>query len=279
MREIKVESEQRQRRRTRLLRRAGGGVVIAGIVVLVIVLVSSGGSPKKAASNTTTTTVTSTSASTSTTVAGTPVTAPVSHTPVAPTCPPATSAGAPHRVIAFTKAPPTCISPTGTYNATIQTDVGTFVVQMKAADSEAAVNNFVFLARYHFYDGVVFHRVIPGFVVQGGDPAGTGSGGPGYSYTGNTPASSCQAKKDCYPLWSVAVANSGTTSSDGSQFFVVVGASGEQLPPSYTLFGQVISGTAVVQHIAADGNSTASDSGVPPKVLHHMIKVTITQVS
>ena len=73
-----------------------------------------------------------------------------------------------------------------------------------------AVNNFVFLARYHFFDGIVFQRVIPGFVVQGGDPTGTGSGGPGYSWTGNTPPTTCQAKKDCYTPYEVAYANSAT---------------------------------------------------------------------
>ncbi len=239
---------------------------MAAIVVGVIFLVSGNSTPKKAATAKTTTT-------TSSTVPGTPTTAVVSHVAVAPVCPPATATGASKRVIAFTKAPPICVSADATYDATIVTDVGTFVVSMPVSASPAAVNNFVFLARYHFYDDVVFHRVIPGFVVQGGDPTGTGSGGPGYSFTGNEPAKSCGSK--CYPLGSVAMANSGTPSSDGSQFFIVVGPQGEALPPNYTLFGKVVSGMAVVQHIAAGG----TPQGVPPKVLHHIVKVTITQAS
>lgn len=282
MREIKIESEERRRKRTKTLRRVISAIVIAAIVVLVIVLVS-GKSPKKPGTSTTTTTASATTTTTnasgaatttSSTVPGTPVTAPVSHVAIAPTCPPATAAGATTRVIAFTHAPPNCIVDADTYDATVQTDVGTFVIEMHPDTSPAAVNNFVFLSRYHFYNDVVFHRVIPGFVVQGGDPTGTGEGGPGYSFTGNAPSSSCDTAKDCYPLGSVAMANSGALSSNGSQFFIVVGAEGEQLPPDYTLFGQVISGMSVVDKIAADGTA----SGVPPKVLHHMIKVTITQV-
>lgn len=284
-REQKRAIEERRRRHRRQLRWSLSAAGVVALVVVLVVVFSLGSSPskppapkvKKTTTTTTAPSATTTPASTvpATTTPGTPTTAPVSHLAVAPVCPPATAAGAPARAIAFTKAPPVCISGKATYDATVVTDVGTFVISMPAAASPAAVNNFVFLARYHYFNGIVFHRVIPGFVVQGGDPTGTGTGGPGYSFTGNTPPASCSAKRSCYPLWSVAMANNGgNPSTDGSQFFIVVGSQGEALPPQYTRFGQVVSGTKVVAKIAADGTP-----GGTPKVLHYMKSVTITQVA
>ncbi len=156
-----------------------------------------------------------------------------------------------------------CINPQGTYSATVTTDVGTFVIKLDPTIAPKTVNNFVYLARYHFYDGVIFHRVIPGFVVQGGDPTGTGTGGPGYTFADELPA------PGSYKIGTVAMANSGKN-TNGSQFFIVVGASGTQLPNQYSIFGQVTSGMSVVNQIAADGTA----SGTPTKV-HKMISVTI----
>jgi cyclophilin family peptidyl-prolyl cis-trans isomerase len=255
-----VERSMRQRRR---LRRAGSFVVVGGVVVALIFLLSSHSPAKKAATTTTTTTTATTTTIPTTTTAATDA--------IAPACPPA--AGSAKRETAFTKAPALCISATATYAATVKTDVGTFVITMPAAKSLLAVNNFVFLSRYHFYDSTIFHRVIPSFVVQGGDPTGTGSGGPGYQFTGNTPPTKCQP--NCYPLGSVALANSSSSpKTDESQFFVTVGASGVQLPPEYTLFGTVTSGMAVVDKIAKDGTAAGT-----PKVTHHIISVTIREVS
>lgn len=157
-----------------------------------------------------------------------------------------------------------CITSGKTYVAVIKTDVGTFDITLDSKAAPITVNNFVFLARYHFYDGIIFHRVIPGFVVQGGDPLGTGAGGPGYKFKDELP------KAGAYKLGSVAMANSGPN-TNGSQFFIVTGPSGEQLPPLYSLFGQVTSGMSVVNKIAADGSA----SGTPSPV-HHMISVAIT---
>lgn len=271
MREMKVAEQARRARRMKTLRRALGAALVVGVVIGAVVLLSSGPTKK------TPTSTSSSSSSTSSTVPGTPTTAAVSKTAVAPVCPPATAAGAAHRVIAFTTAPPMCVAAHGTYLATVRTDLGSFVVTMPVAAAPAAVNNFVFLSRYHFYDLTVFHRVIPGFAVQGGDPTGTGSGGPGYAFTGNTPNARCATTKNCYPVGSVAMANSGSPKSNGSQFFIVVGAQGVQLPPDYTLFGTVTKGMAVIEKIAADGNAVAADNGVPPKVLHHIVTVTVTQ--
>lgn len=180
---------------------------------------------------------------------------------IAPVCPPA--GGSATREIAFTKAPPMCITTSASYTAVVKTDVGTFDVALNAKEAPKAVNNFVFLARYHYYDGITFHRVIPGFVVQGGDPTGTGSGGPGYTFADELP------KAGAYKLGSVAMANSGPN-TNGSQFFIVVGAQGQQLQPNYSLFGQVTSGMSVVQKIAANGTTSGT-----PSVVHKMISVTI----
>jgi len=278
MRELKVAEKERGRKRRRTMRRGGGAVLVVAVVIGLVVLLSSGGNPKKPpASASKRTTATTAPATTTTLAKGTPTTAPVSHTAVVPVCPPATPTGAAHRVIAFTKAPPTCISPTGVYDATVRTDLGTFAIRLDAASSLAGVNDFVFLARYHFYDLTVFHRVIKGFVVQGGDPTGTGTGGPGYSFTGNTPPSSCTKAGDCYPTGTVALANSGTPSSDGSQFFVVLPGGGKALSPNYTVIGRVVSGLSIVERIGADGAPATSATGTP-KVLHHIVSVTITAV-
>lgn len=156
-----------------------------------------------------------------------------------------------------------CINTSASYTAVVKTDVGTFDIALNAKEAPKTVNNFVFLARYHYFDGITFHRVIPGFVVQGGDPTGTGAGGPGYTFADELP------KAGAYKLGSVAMANSGPN-TNGSQFFIVVGPQGEQLQPNYSLFGQVTSGMSVVQKIAANGTP-----GGTPSVVHKMISVTI----
>ena len=168
--------------------------------------------------------------------------------------------------------PPTMtIDPSKTYTATITTDVGRFAVALDAKNAPTTVNNFVFLAGQKFYNCDTFHRVIPGFMDQTGDPTGTGSGGPGYQFGDELPALSSPQ----YPLGSVAMANSGPN-TNGSQFFIVTGPDGESLAPTYSLFGQVTSGMGVVQQINTDGDSDASSNGVPPTVIHRVLTVVIT---
>ena len=116
------------------------------------------------------------------------------------------------------------------------------------------MNNFVFLARYHYFDGIVFHRIIPGFVLQGGDPQGTGTGGPGYRFEDELP------KPGRYELGSLAMANAGPN-TNGSQFFVISGPDGMRLPPLYSLFGQVVSGLEVVAAIDALGYQVGLPEG------------------
>lgn len=152
----------------------------------------------------------------------------------------------------FDAAPEMIIDPTKTYRATMVTSKGTLEIALDPITAPTTVNSFVFLARWHYFDGVAFHRVIPGFVLQGGDPTGTGSGGPGYRFDDELP------KPGRYEIGSLAMANAGPN-TNGSQFFVISGADGVRLPPLYSLFGKVVSGLDVVQAI----NDVGTPSGRP----------------
>jgi cyclophilin family peptidyl-prolyl cis-trans isomerase len=132
------------------------------------------------------------------------------------------------------------IDPAKRYTATIETSAGTMVAELYPGDAPNAVNNFVFLARDGFYDGVIFHRTIPGFMIQGGDPTGTGRGGPGYRFDD-------ERVKRPYSRGTLAMANAGPD-TNGSQFFVMHADYG--LPPNYTIFGKLTSGEEVVDAIA-----------------------------
>jgi peptidylprolyl isomerase/peptidyl-prolyl cis-trans isomerase B (cyclophilin B) len=169
-------------------------------------------------------------------------------------CPPKTGAAA--RKTEFTKAPPMCIDTSKTYLANVKTNKGEFTITLDAKRAPKTVNSFVFLARNKFYDGVKFHRIIPGFVVQGGDPQGTGQGGPGYQFADELP------KAGEYKVGSVAMANSGPD-TNGSQFFVVTGPEGAQLQPNYTLFGQVTAGlettVKALEAVGTPGAGTPSE--------------------
>jgi len=153
----------------------------------------------------------------------------------------------------FDQEPPMVIDPSKRYVATMVTSHGTMVIALDALAAPKTVNSFVFLSRYHFYDGVIFHRIIPGFMCQGGDPTGTGTGGPGYKYADELPA----AGK--YQIGSLAMANAGPN-TNGSQFFIVSGPDGMGLPPLYSLFGAVVSGGDVVKAIEAVGSRSGATS-------------------
>jgi cyclophilin family peptidyl-prolyl cis-trans isomerase len=139
-----------------------------------------------------------------------------------------------------------CIDVSHRYTAEMVTSKGTMVIALDPSAAPKTVNNFVFLARYHYFEGIFFHRVIPGFVLQGGDPTGTGTGGPGYRFEDELP------KPGRYELGSLAMANAGPN-TNGSQFFVISGRSGMGLPPQYSLFGKVVKGLDVVAVIDAIG--------------------------
>ena len=151
----------------------------------------------------------------------------------------------------FDGPPPMCVDPSKTYTAEMVTSKGTMVIALDPLGAPKTVNNFVVLARYHYYDGIIFHRVIPGFMLQGGDPDGRGTGGPGYKFADELP------KPGRYEIGSVAMANSGPN-TNGSQFFIVSGSSGVGLPPLYSLFGKVVKGLDVVTAIEAAGSPSGA---------------------
>lgn len=140
----------------------------------------------------------------------------------------------------FDAAPEMGIDPSKRYTATMETSMGTLVIALDPIAAPITVNNFVFLAAQHYYDGIIFHRIIQGFVCQGGDPDGNGRGGPGYKFVDELP------KPGKYQIGSLAMANAGPN-TNGSQFFLISGPSGVQLPPAYALFGQVVKGLDIVE--------------------------------
>ena len=133
------------------------------------------------------------------------------------------------------------------------TSHGTMVIALDPLAAPRTVNSFVFLARYHYYDGIVFHRIIPGFVLQGGDPTGSGLGRSGLPLRRRTAGTTGK-----YKVGSLAMANAGPN-TNGSQFFVISGPDGVRLPPLYALFGEVVTGLDVVEKI----NNVGSRSGAP----------------
>ncbi len=142
----------------------------------------------------------------------------------------------------WSSPPEMVIDPKKRYSAELQTSEGAMTIDLLADQAPRTVNNFVFLAREGFYEGVPFHRIISGFMVQTGDPTGTGSGGPGYRFADekvNLP----------YTKGIVAMANAGPN-TNGSQFFIVHGADAN-LPPNYTIFGRVREGLDVLDKIAS----------------------------
>jgi cyclophilin family peptidyl-prolyl cis-trans isomerase len=138
-------------------------------------------------------------------------------------------------------APAIEIEPTATFEVTFSTDKGDIVATVDAALAPVTVNHFVVNARNGFYDGLTFHRVVPGFVIQGGDPEGSGRGGPGYTFAD-------EPVRAPYVLGALAMANAGPD-TNGSQFFICIDDCQDKLQPLYNLFGNVTSGIEVAQAI------------------------------
>ena len=168
----------------------------------------------------------------------------------------------------FTEPAPTITDLTKTYVATVDTSCGSFTIQLAGGEAPETVNSFAFLANERFYDGLTFHRLVKDFVIQGGDPSGDGTGGPGYTVPDEPPANG-------YQVGSVAMANSGPGTT-GSQFFVVTtdeGAANLGGPPFlYSILGQVTEGLETVLRI----ESLAKDNQQPRAVVV-IDKVTVTE--
>jgi cyclophilin family peptidyl-prolyl cis-trans isomerase len=155
-------------------------------------------------------------------------------------------------------SPPELTIDTGkTYKAVLTTSLGTINLDLFASETPNTVNNFVFLAREGFYDNVIFHRVIPGFMIQGGDPTGTGMGGPGYRFND-------EPVRRQYVPGTLAMANSGPN-TNGSQFFIM--HANVPLPPNYTIFGIATGGHDVVDAIATLPRNASDRPNDPPQIL------------
>ena len=166
----------------------------------------------------------------------------------------------------YSSPPAMQIDPDKRYTATMETTLGTMTIALDPVAAPKTVNNFVFLARDGYYDGVIFHRIIQGFMCQGGDPEGSGRGGPGYRFEDELP------KPGRYEIGSVAMANAGPN-TNGSQFFIVSGPSGVGLPPSYSLFGKVVNGLDVLDQM----EKVPTNPGDRPKTDVVINKITITE--
>lgn len=245
-----LAAQRRARRRRGVV--AGLGVLVVISMVAALFGTGESGDDQVAADRTTTT-----APSTSTTAAAAVGTAPC----------PAPDGSSPTRKT-FDGPPAFCIDPAKSYRADVATDVGTFTIELDAERAPRTVNSFVFLSRYHAFDGVPFHRVVPGFVVQGGDvERGDGQGGPGYNLPDELP------QAGDYEIGSVAMANTRQPGSGGSQFFVITGDQGVSLPPTYSLFGKVTAGLDVIKKIEADGSPDPN----PPRVVHRITGITILE--
>jgi len=157
----------------------------------------------------------------------------------------------------YSSPPQMAIDPSKKYKATIDTSAGQMTAELFAAEAPKTDNNFVFLARDGFYDGVIFHRVIKGFMIQGGDPTGTGRGGPGYQFRD-------EPVNRAYSRGILAMANAGPN-TNGSQFFVM--HADYRLPPNYTIFGKLTGGEDTLDKIAT-ARTGAQDRPVEPVTIN-----------
>ncbi len=277
----KREAEAKAQKRQATIRRFGiiGVIVVIGFGVYAASGGFSSSHPKHSVklTNKSTTTTTPSSSTTTTPSSSSAAKAQQAADAVAQKAGCPSSPTTPLKPMSFSSPPPMTINTSLNYTAVVNTDIGTFDIALNAKNDPKTVNNFVFLANKGYYNCNAFMRAIPGFMAQTGSRNQTNGGsgsGPGYSYTGSIPPKA-PAGTPQYPNGSVAMANSGSTSSNGSQFFIVDGSSGNSLPPNYTLFGHVTSGMSVVNKIVADGNANASANGVPPTVTHRILSIKI----
>jgi peptidyl-prolyl cis-trans isomerase B (cyclophilin B) len=157
-----------------------------------------------------------------------------------------------------------------TYDVLIKTNCGAFTIRLAVKTSPATTASFASLVQKRFFNGTVFHRIVPGFIIQGGDPTGTGTSGPGYSTVDTPPASTR------YTRGVVAMAKTGAEApgTSGSQFFVVT-ADARRLPPDYAVLGTIVKGQAVVDKIGQLGDPASGAAGIPTETVE-IEKATLT---
>ncbi|MEI6238499.1 MAG: peptidylprolyl isomerase [bacterium] len=227
------------------------------IIVVVVLLINSSGKDKTEVKNNKITNTASVAPQDVTpVVASVPTVQPVPPTTTSPTLPEATTTN-------------TNININKKEMITIDTNKGVIKLELYSKDAPKTVENFVTLAKKGFYDGVIFHRIIKGFMIQGGDPTGTGRGGPGYSFADELNPNT-DSYKAGYVRGTVAMANSGPD-TNGSQFFIM--HADYSLPHAYTIFGKVVSGMDVVDAIA----NMEKDGGDRPLEKVIMNKVTVEE--
>ena len=158
-----------------------------------------------------------------------------------------------HSIKQWPSPPSMTIDPGASYTAVLNTSAGAITVELLPAEAPNTVNNFVFLARQGFYDNVIFHRTIPGFMIQGGDPTGSGGGGPGYTFAD-------EPVQRPYARGVMAMANAGPN-TNGSQFFLM--HADYPLPPNYTIFGQTVAGIEAIDAIATAPTQPGGEGSKP----------------
>ena len=172
-------------------------------------------------------------------------------------------------IVSNNSSTPATLKPESMHTVTLKTNFGEIVFETYDVDAPKAVNNFITLVNKGYYDNVIFHRVIPGFMIQGGDPTGTGRGGPGYKFEDELDPNSLSAKQG-YKKGVVAMANSGAN-TNGSQFFIML--ADYPLDYNYTIFGKVISGQDIVDKIG----QVPTDANDRPQQQVVIQSVTVTE--
>ncbi len=208
-------------------------LLFAPVILLALVIACGGGEEETSTGSTPTPTQPAVAATTAAAATESPA--------ASSNCPPPTGTAPEVQMKSYSQRPEMTIDPAKKYTATINTPLGDIVIELFADKTPKTVNNFVFLARDHYYDGVTFHRVLPGFVAQAGDPTGTGSGGPGYT----VPA---EFSNEPFVRGVLGMARTPDPNSAGSQWFITLGDA-HSLDGQYTVFGKVTAGLDVVDCI------------------------------
>ena len=250
---LRLEATRASRRHQRLVRVAVGLVAALGILFLGVL-------------GTTVRQETAQERPRGSTTTAPPAPAAVDAEPEPPPCP-AEDGTSPRRT-QFDRAPEMCIDPAGRYQATFVTSAGSFVADLFADRSPLAVNNFVFLARYHFYDDLPFHRVAQGLFAQTGDPLSPELVGPGYTYEDDP-----LPQPGEYGVGTMVVAHE-RPDDNGSQFLIWLGPQAAELDPILPLFGQVVRGLDVLEEIGADGGTTQNPK---PTTVHTIQRIEILE--